>query len=99
MSHSSNALDEQSLHLRRLVLRALAAADKGHVGWALSLIEILSVLYEDVVKHDPARPTWPDRDRVILSKGHGCLAWYAVLADQGYFPQETLDSFCAWRSP
>jgi transketolase len=92
-------LDETSLRLRRLVLRALAAADKGHVGSALSLIEIFRVLYCDVVRHDPSKPTWPERDRVILSKGHGCLALYAVLADQGYFPVETLETFCARHSP
>lgn len=92
-------LDARSLHLRRLMLRALSAADKGHVGSALSLIEILRVLYERVVRHDPAHPTWSDRDRVILSKGHGCLALYAVLADQGYIDHATLDTFCQWRSP
>jgi transketolase len=96
---SSSGLDERSLQLRRLVLRALTAADKGHVGSALSLIEILRVLYDHIVKHDPKRPTWDDRDRVILSKGHGCLALYALLADQGYFPHETLDRFCEWGSP
>lgn len=95
----SPVLDEKSLQLRRLVLRALAAADKGHVGSALSLIEILRVLYENVVKHDPKNPTWEKRDRVILSKGHGCLALYAVLADQGYFPLTLLDTFCARHSP
>lgn len=92
-------LDERSLRLRRLVLRALAAADKGHVGSALSLIEILGVLFDDVARHDPARSGWAERDRVILSKGHGCLALYAVLADQGYIPPETLDTFCERHSP
>jgi transketolase len=77
--------------LRRLVLRALAGADKGHVGSALSLIEIFRVLYDRVVKHNPKDPTWSERDRVILSKGHGCLALYAALADQGYFSYSALD--------
>lgn len=99
LSDGSSILDERSLHLRRLVFRALTAADKGHVGSAFSLIEILRVLYDDVVKHDPTGPLWPERDRVVLSKGHGCLALYAVLADQGYFPHATLDAFCEWRSP
>lgn len=99
MTGNSSSLDEKSLQLRRLMLRALAAADKGHVGSALSLIEIFRVLYENVAKHDPNRPTWPERDRVILSKGHGCLALYAVLADQGYFAPELLDTFCARHSP
>jgi transketolase len=96
---STQPLDEESLRLRRLVLRALSAADKGHIGSALSLIEIFRVLYGDIVKHDPSRPAWEARDRVILSKGHGCLALYAVLADCGYFPADVLDSFCSRHSP
>ena len=92
-------LDKKSLHLRRLALRALTAADKGHVGSALSLIEIFRVLYESVVRHDPARPDWAERDRVVLSKGHGCVGLYAVLADQGYFPVSLLDTFCDWHAP
>lgn len=91
-------LDEESLRLRRHVLRALAAADKGHIASALSMIEIFRVLYRHVIKHDPRRPTWDIRDRVILSKGHGCLALYAILADTGYFPVETLDTFCGTGS-
>ncbi len=94
-AHSAARLDERSLHLRRVAFRAFAAADKGHVASAFSLIEILRTLYDHVIRHDPARPTWPDRDRVIVSKGHACVALYAVLADHGYFPLELLDSFCA----
>lgn len=104
MSHGSTdssnvSLGEDSLRLRRLVMRALVSADKGHIGSALSLIEILHVLYRKVIRHDPRRPAWERRDRVILSKGHGCLALYAVLADNGYFPVELLDTFCARHSP
>jgi transketolase len=95
---ASGALDERSRHLRRLVMRALLSADFGHVSSALSLIEVFRVLYDDVVKHDPSRPGWPERDPVILSKGHGCLALYAVLADHGYFPLENLNTFCARHS-
>jgi len=61
----------------------------------MSLIEILRVLYEDVMRIDPANPTDPDRDRCILSKGHGVLALYAVLADKGFFPADEIASFCA----
>jgi len=78
-----------------VAFRAFAAADKGHVASAFSLIEILRTLYDRVIKHDPTRPAWLDRDRVIVSKGHACVALYAVLADHGYFPLELLDSFCA----
>lgn len=87
-------LDERSRHLRRLVLRAIRGSGRGHVGSALSLIEILRVLYDDIMRIDPANPRDPDRDRTILSKGHGCLALYAVLADRGFFPISELDGFC-----
>lgn len=87
-------LDERSVHLRRLVVRALAGGGRGHVGSSLSLIEIFRVLYDDILSYRPGDPKWSDRDRCILSKGHGCLALYALLADKGFFPLETLDSFC-----
>lgn len=87
-------LDRRSRDLRRLVVRGLAGGGRGHLGSALSAIEILRVLYDDILHVDAARPGWPDRDRCILSKGHGCLALYAVLADKGFFPAEELDRFC-----
>ena len=60
----------------------------------MSLIEILRVLYDDVLRFRPSEPKWPDRDRMILSKGHGCLALYALLVDKGFFDVEELDRFC-----
>jgi len=87
-------LDERSLALRRLVVRGLDGGKRGHLGSAFSLIEALRVLYDDILKFDPQNPTWADRDRCILSKGHGCLALYAILADKGFFPAEELDRFC-----
>jgi transketolase len=88
-------LDSRSRLLRRDVVRMLRAARRGHVGSAFSCIDILRVLYDDVLRFDAANPKWPDRDRCILSKGHGCLALYAVLADKGFFDEKHLDSFCA----
>ncbi len=87
-------LDQRSLALRRLVVRALEGGGRGHIGPSMSLIEIMRVLYDDVMRHRPDEPKWDGRDRCILSKGHGCLAQYAVLADAGYFPLGELDSFC-----
>jgi transketolase len=91
---SSPPLDSRSRDLRRLCLRMLRGGRRGHVGSAMSLIEILRVLYDDVLRFDPQQPGWPGRDRCILSKGHGCLALYAALADKGFFPMAELDSFC-----
>ena len=55
------------------------------MGSAMSLIEILRVLYDDILKYDPKKPNYKDRDRLILSKGHGCLALYALLVDKNFF--------------
>src|SRR5579863_942589 len=91
---TANGLYERSLYLRRLVLRALEGGGRGHVGSSLSLIEIMRVLYDDILTYRPKEPEWSDRDRSILSKGHGCLALYVILADKGFFPLEELDRFC-----
>jgi transketolase len=91
---ASAPLDERSKYLRRLVVRALAGGERGHVGSSMSLIEIMRVFYDDILRYRPAEPKWPDRDRMILSKGHGCIALYVMLADKGFFPLETLDTFC-----
>ena len=95
---STAALDARSLALRKLVVRAMVAARRGHPGPALSLIEIMRVLYDEVLRVRPDEPSWPERDRCILSKGHGCLAWYALLADKGFFPVDELDTFCRYDS-
>jgi transketolase len=59
----------------------------------MSLIEILSVLYDDIIKFDSKNPNCSDRDRVILSPGHGCLALYVILADKGFFSKDLLPTF------
>ena len=90
----SPVLDTRSKDLRRLVVRALDGGGRGHVGSSMSLIEILRVLYDDVLRFRPSEPKWPDRDRMILSKGHGCLALYVMLVDKGFIDAEALDTFC-----
>jgi transketolase len=91
---ASPPLDERSKYLRRLVVRALAGGERGHVGSSMSLIEIMRVLYDDILRYRPSEPKWPGRDRMILSKGHGCIALYVMLTDKGFFPLEALDTFC-----
>jgi transketolase len=75
---------------RRQIIEMITAAKSGHPGGSLSAVEILVTLYFDVLKHDPANPKWPERDRVILSKGHGCPVLYSVMAQTGYTPVEEL---------
>ncbi|MEY4401480.1 MAG: hypothetical protein RL072_1345 [Actinomycetota bacterium] len=58
------------------------------------MVEILRVLYDSILRYRAVDPGWQDRDRFILSKGHGCLALYAILADKGFFPREELLGFC-----
>ena len=95
---SSASLDERSVALRGLAVDALEGGSRGHIGSTMSLIEILRVLYDDVMTFDPQHPKMAQRDRLILSKGHGCIALYALLADKGYFPKEELFTFCRYTS-
>jgi transketolase len=87
-------LDKRSLHLRRLILEGLEGGNRGHLGTSMSPVEILRVLYDSFLRYRPDDPEWGERDRFILSKGHGCLALYAILADKGFFPREELKTFC-----
>lgn len=79
--------------MRRHIVNMVYAAKSGHIGGSMSSAEILAVLYSRILKHDPARPDWPERDRFIMSKGHCTPAQYAILAEQGYFPVEELSTF------
>src|SRR5450830_1708736 len=76
--------------LRSKILQMLCEAGSGHSGGSLSSIDILAVLYNKVMNHDPKNPKDPKRDRFVLSKGHVCPALYAVLADCGYFDPSAL---------
>lgn len=90
---TTSSLEEMAAaaqRVRRHIVRMLAAAGSGHPGGSLSAVEILCALYFRILRHDPARPDWPDRDRFILSKGHAAPALYAVLAECGYLPVEEL---------
>lgn len=91
-------LDTRSIELRKHILNAVASGGRGHIGPSLSLLELISTLYDSVIRHDPRNPEWEKRDVFILSKGHGCLGLYAVLALHGYFPMEELNSFCKYDS-
>ena len=79
--------------LRRHALDMIFKAQSGHIGGSFSLAEIITCLYFHVSKINPDKPNWPDRDRVIVSKGHCSPIYYATLAERGYFPSKTLETF------
>ena len=83
-------LEEVTIDLRRSIIDMIYEAGSGHPGGSLGIIDVLTCLYWEHMRHDPANPRWEKRDRLIMSKGHCCPALYAVLARQGYFPEEEL---------
>ena len=83
-------IEAATRRIRRHIITMLAAAGSGHPGGSLSAVEILCALYLRILRHNAQDPAWPDRDRFILSKGHGVPALYAVLAECGYLPVEEL---------
>jgi len=86
------SMEERAKVIRRHVVRMLAKAGSGHPGSSLSTVDLLVALFYNKLKHNPQQPAWPDRDRFVLSKGHGCPALYAVLAEMGYFGIDKLDT-------
>ncbi|MDD5251829.1 MAG: transketolase [Patescibacteria group bacterium] len=76
--------------LRGHVIRMVAAAGSGHPGGALGLADLMTALYFRVLRQDPKKPDWPERDRLILSNGHVCPIRYAAMAEAGYFPVDEL---------
>jgi transketolase len=92
-------LREAANDARREVLRMISHARQGHIGGDLSVLDILTCLFIAVLRIDPSRPDWPDRDRFILSKGHCAAALYATLAHTGFFPAAELTTFMAPLSP
>jgi transketolase len=85
-------LQQISTKIRRDIVDMITEAKSGHPGGSLSAVEILAVLYWDVMRHDPKNPSWPDRDRFILGKGHAAPVLYSAMAGQGYTPVETLNT-------
>ncbi|MDZ7343822.1 MAG: transketolase, partial [candidate division KSB1 bacterium] len=83
-------LEETANFVRRDVVKMLVAAGSGHSAGPLGMADILTAFYFHILRHDPRRPDWPDRDRLVLSNGHICPALYAVLARAGYFPESEL---------
>ncbi|NLM53936.1 MAG: transketolase, partial [Firmicutes bacterium] len=93
------SLELQAVEIRRSIINMGHSGKKIHFGGSLSVVDILTVLYFDVLRHDPRNPSWPNRDRFIFSKGHASSALYAVLAHAGYFPLDVLQRFLEDDSP
>jgi len=86
----SQNLISMACQLRRDVINSLSVAGSGHLGASLGLADIFSVLYFSVLNHCPEEPTWPYRDRLVLSIGHVAPVYYAAMANAGYFSREEL---------
>jgi len=89
-AETAHELEQTARRLRVEILKMLNLAKSGHTGGSLSAIDILTVLFFNRMRHDPSLPSWEDRDRFVLSKGHAAPALYACLAEAGYFPREDL---------
>ena len=91
---SDSPTKELARAIRAHTLRMVHKSRASHVGTCLSMADLLAVLYGRVLRVDPVRPLWPERDRFILSKGHGAAIVYAVLAERGFFPADWLETYC-----
>lgn len=87
------SLENKVKELRKLIFSTICKGGGGHIPASLSIVEILTVLYNKILKINPENPKDPQRDRFILSKGHAGVALYAVLADKGFFPKSYLAKF------
>ncbi|MEU5690224.1 transketolase [Actinosynnema sp. NPDC020468] len=90
---TSDQLREHAHHVRELIVHMCSNGEGGHIGGSLSLADILVTLYFDVLRVDPADPADPDRDVLLLSKGHGGIGLYAVLGARGFFPEDDLAGY------
>lgn len=86
-------LSQKANEIRKLIIKTLHKSGAGHPGGSLSVTDILTVLYFHVMKVDPERPDWIERDRLVLSKGHASAGLYATLCARGYHETECLSTF------
>jgi transketolase len=96
---SEDELEQTARRLRLDILDMLTRAGSGHPGGSLSALEIVLTLYSGEMRYDPKEPKWSQRDRFVLSKGHGVPALYAVMAERGYFDRDKLSTLRELGSP
>src|ERR1700733_3698324 len=83
-------LEETANNIRISIIEMLVAAGSGHSAGPLDMADVFTALYFHILSHDPKNPSWPERDRIILSNGHICPVLYATMAHAGYFPVSEL---------
>ena len=88
-----NNLADTTARLRTRIVQLAHDNKASHIGGALSIIDVLTVLYAEVVKFDASKPDWEERDRLFYSKGHACTAIYTVLEEFGFYDKKSLDTF------
>lgn len=96
MTRDTAALAPMANAIRALAMDAVQAANSGHPGMPMGMADVATVLWTQFLKHDPAAPAWPDRDRFILSAGHGSMLIYALLHLTGY-DSPTMDDIRKFR--
>jgi transketolase len=94
MSADTQLAIQFAAKIRAHALRMVHSANAAHIGSCFSMADILAVLYTQILKVDPARPDWPERDHLIVSKGHGAAILYAALAERDFFPLDWLTGYC-----
>jgi transketolase len=95
MTFDLRKVQELAQNVRAHAVHMVHKAKASHIGTCFSMADLLAVLYGSVLRVDPSRPDWADRDRLVVSKGHGAAAIYAVLAQSGFFPVAWLETYCA----
>jgi transketolase len=96
--NSDAVIRAKALWMRQQAMKMVYAKQLGHLGGDFSAIDVLATLYFGVLRYDPVRPDWADRDRFVMSKGHATGALYTALAAAGYFPQDWLDTYMGHHS-
>lgn len=91
-SRELEKLKKEALDARVKIIREIASFGSGHIGGSMSVVEVLTYLYYHEMNIDPSRPDWPERDRLVISKGHSGPALYAMLAKKGYFDESMLST-------
>ena len=96
--NSDALIRDKALWMRQQAMKMVYAKQLGHLGGDFSAIDVLATLYFGVLRYDPARPDWAERDRFVMSKGHATGALYTALCAAGYFPQDWLDTYMGHHS-